>query len=71
MSNKIFQTVERKIFESTKLQFVGVEGYDVYNCSIPFWHKGKKYMFGRVDKGMNGRSRLFIYLRRLQKTGMR
>ena len=61
MSNKIFQTVERKIFESTKLQFVGVEGYDVYNCSIPFWHKGKKYMFGRVEK-RDEWAESFVYL---------
>lgn len=38
------------IYESTKVTFHGVDGYDVYNCSIPFeWH-GKNYIFGRVER---------------------
>ena len=28
MSNKAFQIVERKIYESSKLKFAGVDGYD-------------------------------------------
>lgn len=61
MSNKVFRTAERKIFESTKLQFTGVEGYDVYNCSIPFRHKGEKYIFGRVEK-RDEWAESFVYL---------
>ncbi|NCB93120.1 MAG: DUF1861 family protein [Clostridia bacterium] len=38
------------ILESSKLTFHGVDGYDVYNCSIPFIYDGKIYMFGRVEK---------------------
>lgn len=48
---------ERKKFEesfiSTEavvLKFHGVEGYDVYNCSIPFTWDGKRYIFGRVER---------------------
>jgi len=40
----------KKIYESYKLKFYGVEGYDVYNPSIPFVWQGKKYIFGRVEK---------------------
>jgi len=36
--------------ESTLLTFHGVEGYDVYNCSIPFYWNGTRYIYGRVEK---------------------
>lgn len=40
----------KRIYESAKLTFHGVEGFDVYNASIPFeWH-GKKYIFGRIER---------------------
>jgi hypothetical protein len=39
-----------KIYESAKLKFNGVEGFDVYNPSIPFHWNGKTFMFGRVEK---------------------
>lgn len=38
------------IHESVKLVFHGVEGYDVYNCSIPFQWAGRDYVFGRVER---------------------
>lgn len=41
---------EKKIYESAKLKFIGVEGYDVYNSSIPFDWKGKSYIFGRIER---------------------
>lgn len=40
----------KKIYENAKLRFLGVEGYDVYNPSIPFEWQGKKYIYGRVEK---------------------
>lgn len=40
---------EKKIYESSKLVFLGVEGMDVYNSSIPFSMNGKEYIFGRVE----------------------
>lgn len=36
--------------ESAILTFCGVDGYDVYNCSIPFLWKWKRYIFGRVER---------------------
>lgn len=38
------------VYESAKLTFNGVDGYDVYNPSIPFTWKGKSYIFGRVER---------------------
>ena len=40
----------KKIYESVKLKFNGADGYDVYNCSIPFTYKGERYIYGRVEK---------------------
>lgn len=40
----------RKIYEQAKLTFYGVEGFDVYNISIPFKWNGKTYLYGRVEK---------------------
>ena len=41
---------EGRIYESAVLTFHGVEGYDVYNCSIPYVRDGKTYLFGRVER---------------------
>lgn len=38
------------IYESVKLKFTGVDGFDVYNPSIPFYWDGKRYIYGRVEK---------------------
>ena len=38
-----------KVYESRQLVFHGVEGFDVYNCSIPFQWEGKTYMYSRVE----------------------
>lgn len=38
------------VHERAKLTFRGVEGYDVYNCSIPFTWGGASYLFGRVER---------------------
>ena len=32
------------------LRFDGMEGYDVYNCSVPFPWQGRRYLFGRVER---------------------
>ncbi|GGH31100.1 MTP-1 family protein [Paenibacillus segetis] len=42
--------LNKSIYESAKLSFHGVEGFDVYNISIPFEWKGKDYIFGRVER---------------------
>ena len=38
------------IYGSAKLTFLGVDGYDVYNCSTPIRQGGEVYIFGRVEK---------------------
>jgi hypothetical protein len=40
----------KRIYESAKLVFRGVEGFDVYNPTIPFQWNGKRYIYGRVEK---------------------
>lgn len=40
----------KKIYESIKLTFHDVDGFDVYNSSIPFEWQGGKYIFGRIEK---------------------
>lgn len=42
--------ISERVYESAKLTFEGVDGYDVYNCSIPFTWEGKEYIYGRVEK---------------------
>ena len=39
-----------QIYDSSKLIFVGVDGFDVYNSSIPFFWNNKEYIFGRVER---------------------
>jgi hypothetical protein len=36
--------------ESALLTFKGSEGFDVYNCSIPFLWDGRRYIFGRLER---------------------
>lgn len=40
----------KKIYDSAILTFRGAEGYDVYNCSIPFEHEGERYIYGRAER---------------------
>ncbi|AZS17002.1 DUF1861 family protein [Paenibacillus lutimineralis] len=42
--------MNKSIYERAKLTFYGVEGYDVYNVSIPFQWKGREYIFGRMER---------------------
>lgn len=41
---------EVRIYERARLTFKGVEGFDVYNPSIPFVWEGQRYIFGRVER---------------------
>ena len=45
----LFEQTDRP-YESTILAFRGIEGMDVYNCSIPFEIKGKRYIYGRLER---------------------
>ena len=47
---ELFDSDPRNIRESKLLTFHGAEGYDVYNCSIPFEWAGETYIFGRVER---------------------
>lgn len=50
------------IYERARLQFIGVDGYDVYNCSAPFIVNGKKCLYGRVEKrGDWSNSRVMLF----------
>lgn len=40
----------KQIIESVQLRFEGVDGYDVYNPSIPFTWQGELFIYGRVEK---------------------
>lgn len=54
---------EKSSGESAVLKFVGVNGYDVYNCSAPFVWRGKRYMYGRVEKPHEwARSRTMLFV---------
>ncbi|MFR5856055.1 MAG: DUF1861 family protein [Lachnospiraceae bacterium] len=57
---------EGKIYDSALLTFVGVDGYDVYNCSIPFAMNGREYIFGRVE---TRREWATSWVRLFEKTG--
>jgi len=41
---------KKEIPQGEKLQFEGVDGYDVYNISAPFYVGDKVFMTGRVEK---------------------
>ena len=54
---------DQYIYERALLTFKGVDGMDVYNCSVPFKYKGKTHIFGRVEKRAewaNSFVRLFV-----------
>ncbi len=56
----------QKPAESALLTFHGVEGFDVYNCSIPFVWQGHHYIYGRVERRQEwARS----WVRLFEKTG--
>lgn len=40
----------KRVYESAKLSFKGIAGFDVYNPSIPFEWNGKRFIYGRVEK---------------------
>ena len=36
--------------ERALVRFAGVDGFDVYNCSAPFVFRGRRHVFGRVER---------------------
>jgi hypothetical protein len=65
MNLKEKQVIFEKSFnlqENAILTFKGIDGYDVYNCSIPFECKEKFYIYGRVEKPNEwARSRTMLF----------
>ncbi|CCW63546.1 unnamed protein product [Phytomonas sp. EM1] len=62
-NSKVEFEKNKKIYNKTLLTFKGVDGEDVYNCSVPFIYKGKRHLFGRVEKRAewaNSYVRLFV-----------
>ncbi|CAD2222577.1 hypothetical protein AGDE_01428 [Angomonas deanei] len=54
---------EKQIYEAALLRFKGVDGWDVYNCSVPFLYNGKRHIYGRVERReewANSHVRLFV-----------
>lgn len=52
-----------RIYEKALITFKGVQGMDVYNPSVLFHYRGKRHMFGRVEKRSewaNSFVRLFV-----------
>lgn len=47
---RIFESRPPEVRESAMLRFDGFEGFDVYNCSIPFDFRGRRHIFGRVER---------------------
>ena len=41
---------DKFVYDSARLTFTGIDGFTVYNCSIPFTWEGKDYIYGRVEK---------------------
>ena len=47
---KVAFEANKRVYESVLLTFKGVDGFDVYNCSVPFFYRGKHYIYGRVER---------------------
>ena len=41
---------QNPVTESHIVTFKGVDGFDTYNCSIPFTWNGKRYIYGRIER---------------------
>ena len=59
---KLFDENPAPVYERAILTFHGIDGYDVYNCSIPFTVNGRQFIYGRVEKrGEWARSRTMLF----------
>ena len=65
-AKKEYFDLNNPVKESALVRFKGVEGFDVYNSSIPFTWQGKCYIYGRIERrGEWARS----WVRLFEKTG--
>lgn len=55
----------RKVADPRRLTFLGVDGKDVYNISVPFTCEGRTYLAGRVEE----RNTEFSVVRLFERTG--
>lgn len=53
-----------KIYESGLLNFHGVDGFDVYNCSIPFLFRAKNTCSAGLSAAVNGPEAGLVCFRR-------
>lgn len=65
MVNTIEQLISsyngQNIIETAKLKFIGVDGYDVYNLTNPFYDNGKLVLAGRVEKRDSEHSKIMFF----------
>ena len=47
---RAFEREPPAVRESVLIRFSGVDGFDVYNCSAPFVFRGRRHVFGRVER---------------------
>ena len=52
---------KNKNFDPVKLEFIGVDGYDVYNITAPFECDGKQVIAGRVEKRDSEYSKVMFF----------
>lgn len=58
----IFEQSHAVAAERVLLHFDGVAGFDVYNCSAPFVFRGRRHLFGRVERrGLWVESRTMLF----------
>ena len=64
-SSATLMEAPRKVSSPRRLRFLGVDGFDVYNISVPFSCGGRTYIAGRVEKRENELS----FVRLFEQTG--
>ncbi|MGL5021543.1 MAG: DUF1861 family protein [Mycoplasmatales bacterium] len=57
----LLNTYENKIIETSKLNFYGVDGFDVYNLTAPFKDEEKIVLAGRVEKRDSEHSKIMFF----------
>lgn len=62
--------LSKQVYRSEVLKFDGVNGRDVYNCSVPFDFEGKRYIFGRVEKREEWANSVTLLFCRDEKSGV-
>ena len=53
--------IDGKVFTAGKLEFIGVDGFDVYNITAPFECDGKIVIAGRVEKRDSEHSKIMFF----------